>query len=118
MIATPVNALLRHVRGLVGPSADLPDGELLRRYLACRDEAAFAALVERHGPMVLSVCQAVLRHRQDAEDAFQASFLVLARRAAAIRQGDSLAGWLHAVARRLALKARAATLRRQARETP
>src|SRR5262249_25083655 len=116
MIGTPVNPILRHVRTLFGPAAALPDGELLRRYLARRDEAAFAALVGRHGPMVLSVCQAVLRHRQAAEDAFQAAFLVLARRGAAIRKQDPLASWLHGVAHRLALKARAAAARRHARE--
>jgi RNA polymerase sigma factor (sigma-70 family) len=116
MSGTPVNPLLRHVRTLGGRAAAPPDPELLERYLARRDQEAFAALVARHGPMVLSVCRAVLRHRQDAEDAFQAAFLVLARRAAAIRRGDSLAGWLHGVARRVALKARAAAARRRARE--
>jgi RNA polymerase sigma factor (sigma-70 family) len=116
MIGTPVNPILRHVRTLAGPAAAPPDAELLRRYLAQRDEAAFAALVARHGPMVLSVCRSVLRHRQDAEDAFQAAFVVLARRGAAIRRGDSVASWLHGVARRLALKARAAAARRRARE--
>jgi RNA polymerase sigma factor (sigma-70 family) len=116
MLSTPVNPILRHVRTFFGPAAALPDGELLRRYLAGRDETAFAALVSRHGPMVLSVCETVLRHRQDAEDAFQAAFLVLARRADAIRRHDSLASWLHGVAHRLALKARAAAARRHARE--
>jgi RNA polymerase sigma factor (sigma-70 family) len=116
MLGTPVNPILRHVRTLLGPAAPLPDAELLRRYLARRDEAAFAALVARHGPMVLSVCEAVLGHRQDAEDAFQATFLVLVRRGSAIRRHDSLASWLHGVAHRLALKARAAAARRHARE--
>ena len=116
MLSTPVNPILRHVRTFFGPAAALPDGELLRRYLAGRDETAFAALVSRHGPMVLSVCETVLRHRQDAEDAFQAAFLVLARRADAIRRHDSLASWLHGVAHRLALQPRAAAARRHARE--
>jgi RNA polymerase sigma factor (sigma-70 family) len=116
MIGTPANPLLRHVRTLLGPAAAPPDAELLRRYLAGRDQEAFAALVARHGPMVLSVCRSVLRHRQDAEDAFQAAFVVLARRGGAIRRGDSLAGWLHGVARRVALKARASAARRRARE--
>src|SRR4051794_2431895 len=105
MIGKPVNPLLRHVRTLVATAEAPPDAELLRRYLARGDQEAFAALVARHGPMVLSGCRAVLRHRQDAEDAFQAAFLVLARRGAAIRRGESLPGWLHGVARRVALKA-------------
>jgi RNA polymerase sigma factor (sigma-70 family) len=93
-----------------------PDSELLQRYLAWRDEAAFAALVERHGPMVLGVCRSVLRQRQDAEDAFQATFVVLASRADSIRRRDGLASWLHGVARRVALKARAAGTRRKVLE--
>jgi RNA polymerase sigma factor (sigma-70 family) len=109
--------ILRHIRRLVaGPQAAAPDRDLLRGYLECRDEAAFAALVERHGPMVLGVCRSVLRHRHDAEDAFQATFLVLARKAQAIRRPDGLASWLHGVAYRLALKARASAARRQALE--
>jgi RNA polymerase sigma factor (sigma-70 family) len=109
--------LLRQIRRLVADSQTaLPDGDLLRGYLDRRDEAAFAALVERHGPMVLGVCRAVLGHRHDAEDAFQAAFLVLARKADHIRRRDSVGSWLHAVAYRLALRARMAAVRRNAVE--
>ncbi len=82
------------------------DRELLRRFAARRDETAFAALVRRRGLMVYHTCRRVLRHDQDAEDAFQATFLVLARKAGSRAWQDSVAGWLHLVARRLALKAR------------
>jgi RNA polymerase sigma factor (sigma-70 family) len=95
---------------------ELTDGELLARFAATRDEAAFAALVARHGPMVLGVCRRVLGHRQDAEDAFQATFLVLAQKAAAIRQRNSIGCWLYGVAYRAALTAAAANARRRSRE--
>jgi RNA polymerase sigma factor (sigma-70 family) len=82
------------------------DHELLRRFVAHREESAFAALVERHAAMVQRLCRSILRNHHDAEDIFQAVFLVLARKAGSIRKGDSVGGWLYAVAYRLAHKAR------------
>ena len=89
------------------------DAELLRRFLADRDEAAFHGILHRHGPMVLGVCRAVLRDAAKVEDAFQATFLALARDPGAIRA--ALGSWLHGVAYRTALKARAADARRRER---
>jgi RNA polymerase sigma factor (sigma-70 family) len=89
-----------------------PDRHLLERFIAHQDEAAFAALVERHGAMVLAVARNVLRHREDAEDVFQATFLVLARKAGSVRKLGSAGSWLHGVAYRLALKARTAAAAR------
>ncbi len=106
--------LFRCVRRMTcqaGSAAD--DSELLSRFLTTRDVAAFEALVARHGPMVLRVCQHMLGNRHDAEDAFQATFLVLARKAANVRPPGALAGWLHGVAYHVALKARSAALRRR-----
>jgi RNA polymerase sigma factor (sigma-70 family) len=108
-----IGPVLRHLRQLTGgPSADEPDAELLRRYSAQRDEEAFAALVRRHGALVLGVCRSVLGHEHDAEDAFQATFLVLARRARSIRKGDSVGSWLYGVAYRTALRAKRTMARR------
>jgi RNA polymerase sigma factor (sigma-70 family) len=96
--------------------ADLPDGELLERFVARRDEAAFEALLHRHGPMVLGVCRHVLENVADAEDAFQATFLILVRKAASVRPRSMVGNWLYGVARTTALKARAMNTRRRAKE--
>src|SRR5690348_13062156 len=91
--------LLHQLRKLAAPSDDtVPDRDLLRRFAERRDEGAFASLMRRHGPMVLRVCRRVLPHSHDAEDAFQATFLTLARRAGAVCWHGSAAGWLHGVA--------------------
>ena len=100
----------------LGAVADLSDGELLERFVAGREEVVFAALVGRHGPMVWGVCRRILRDHHEAEDAFQAAFLVLARRAGAVAPRDRVGPWLHGVARRTALKARGLQTRRRARE--
>jgi RNA polymerase sigma factor (sigma-70 family) len=94
----------------------LTDGQLLDDYVSSRAEAAFAALVGRHGPMVWGVCRRVLGSHHDAEDAFQATFLVLVRKAASLVQREKVANWLYGVAHQTALKARATTAKRQARE--
>src|SRR6266498_909930 len=87
------------------PGEGLADADLLRLFAAHRDGRAFELLLWRHGPMVLATCRRLLRHEQDAEDAFQATFLVLARKAGSVARGQALAGWLHRVACRVALRA-------------
>src|SRR5579885_1458058 len=111
-------AVMDHIRRLTRtPAAEgLTDRQLLQRFAAGRDEGAFEALVRRHGRLVLGVCRRVLRQEQDAEDAFQATFLVLARRAGSVRWQESVGGWLHEVARRVARGLRDRAGRRQARE--
>src|SRR5262249_10113578 len=93
-----------------------PDAELVRRFAERRDESAFAALVRRHGAAVFGVCRRVLRHEQDAEDAFQAAFLVLARKAASVRRTGAVGNWLYGVAYNVARKAKAARCRRELKE--
>ncbi|HEY7308814.1 MAG TPA: sigma-70 family RNA polymerase sigma factor [Gemmataceae bacterium] len=107
--------LLAQLRKLLGtpPPCCRTDAELVIRFAAERDESAFAALVERHGPMVWRVCRALLGHEQDAEDAFQATFLVLARKANSLRKASSVASWLHGVAARVAAQARRQEVRRR-----
>ncbi len=99
-----------------GTLAGLGEADLLGRFAAVRDELAFEALVVRHGPMVRGVCRGVLGDPHAADDAFQATFLVLARRSATIRRGDRLGPWLHRVATRVALRSRAIESRRSRRE--
>jgi RNA polymerase sigma factor (sigma-70 family) len=114
---------LRDVRTLFhsGTVVGLSDWELLERFKAREGvsaDTAFAALVARHGPMVLGVCHRLLRDPNDVADAFQATFLVLVRRARSVRVNDSLGRWLYGVSRRVALRARVTAARRLARETP
>ncbi len=101
-----MTGLIRRLRYLAKPAVTDSDADLLSRFARVRDESAFAALVARYGPMVFAVCRRVLRDAHAAEDASQATFLVLARRAGSIERPDSLAGWLYGVAYRVALKAR------------
>jgi RNA polymerase sigma factor (sigma-70 family) len=115
---TQLHHFLRRL-GVVAPGLEtdaLTDGDLLERYVRRRDEAAFEALVRRHGPMVLGVCRRVLRHPDDAEDAFQATFLVLVRKGATVVPRQMVGNWLYGVAYRTALEARGAALRRRAKE--
>lgn len=111
--------LLRHIRGLTGVRRgdNLTDRQLLERFALLREETAFAALVERHGPVVLGLCRRMLHNAHDADDAFQATFLVLVRRAGSIRNRDSVGSWLYGVAYRVALEARTRSARRRVRET-
>jgi cobalt-zinc-cadmium efflux system membrane fusion protein len=108
-LSTFLHRLRRAVAGRDG--AGLSDTQLLERFVRGRDEAAFEVLVWRHGPMVLAVCRRLLRRAQDAEDAFQATFLVLLRKAAAIGKREAVAAWLYKVAYRAALRVRAETAR-------
>jgi RNA polymerase sigma factor (sigma-70 family) len=117
MANSSASQVVRHLREavLLREAAGRSDGQLLEDYLGRRDEAAVAALVQRHAPMVWGVCRRLLSHH-DAEDAFQATFLVLVRKAASVVPQDMVANWLYGVAHQTALKARATAATRQARE--
>lgn len=116
----PLHGVIQYLRGIAarGDAAHVSDDQLLERFVSQRDEAAFELLVWRHGKMVLGVCRRLLHDTHAAEDAFQASFLMLARRASAIHKRSSVGGWLYKVAYRVALQARAQTLKRTSREAP
>ncbi|QEH35057.1 RNA polymerase sigma factor CarQ [Aquisphaera giovannonii] len=102
------DAVVRDLQTLldVGAMGDLPDGQLLGRFVERREGAVFEVIIRRHGPMVWGVCRRMLRDHHDAEDAFQATFLVLARRSASILPREKLGNWLYGVAYRTARKAR------------
>jgi RNA polymerase sigma factor (sigma-70 family) len=113
----PLHRLMRSLRTLTGPPvAGLSDAQLLERFVASRDEAAFELLLWRHGPTVLGVCRRLLSDPNDAEDAFQATFLALARKAGSITRREVVGTWLYRVAYRVATRARAERARRASRE--
>src|SRR6266496_3924357 len=109
--------VVRQLRRLALAEADaLTDGQLLEGFVAQHDEAAFAALVRRHGPMVWGVCRRIVGHAVDAEDAFQAAFLILVRKASRVKPREAVGNWLYGVACHTALKARTACIRVRAKE--
>src|SRR5713101_7789436 len=106
--------ILRYICTILDTQAakSLTDGQLLERFVERRDESAFSVLMQRHGRLVWSVCRNILHPEQDAEDAFQATFLVLARRAESIRKGESVGSWLYGVDHRVAMKAKKTAAKR------
>jgi RNA polymerase sigma factor (sigma-70 family) len=108
-----LNQILCWLRRAVGPRPGT-DAELLHEYVLSQDEAVFTEILRRHGPLVWRVCRQLVRHEQDAEDGFQATFLVLARQAASIRKGEALASWLFGVAQHSSR----VVLRRKRRQPP
>jgi RNA polymerase sigma factor (sigma-70 family) len=114
MATRRLHKMVADLRRVLAPPE--PDSALLARFVLRRDEDAFAALVRRYGAMVLGICRRVLRHEQDAEDAFQATFLILARKARALRRRQALASWLYTVAQRTARQLRVAQVRRRLHE--
>lgn len=112
-----MNTTLARLSRLASDLSREPNSRLLDAVLA-GNPSAFRELVERHGRLVFAICNRILRHHQDAEDAFQATFLVLARRAADVWPRDAVGSWLYGVAHRVALKARARQARQRGREEP
>ena len=112
MVQGPLQTLVRRLHQIAGGSEEPSDRQLLQRFATANDETAFAVLVRRYAGLVLGVCEHVLHNEADAEDAFQATFLILARKAATLPWRESVGGWLHEVAHRVALKARAERSRR------
>jgi RNA polymerase sigma factor (sigma-70 family) len=118
MATAQMDTVIRRLRRAVlqQDAAGRTDGQLLASFIDQKDEAAFEALVRRHGPMVFGVCRRVVGNHHDAEDAFQATFLVLARKASSVRPREQVANWLHGVALRTAMKAKTVTAKRRGRE--
>src|SRR5947209_12430177 len=118
MATGQMGKVLQHLRkiGMLHSAGGLTDGQLLEHFLTQREQAAFEALVRRHGPMVLGVCRRILANTHDAEDAFQATFVILVRKAASFTRRETVGNWLYGVAYRTALKARAAAARRRVKE--
>jgi RNA polymerase sigma factor (sigma-70 family) len=119
MANAPRHGLLQYLRRALGQdrAPDGTDGQLLERFVAAREEEAFTALLERHGPLVWGVCRRVLGETADAEDAFQATFLVLVRKAGSVRKRESVRSWLYGIAFRVAVRARRQRSRRRAQES-
>ena len=113
-----MNKVIQHIHriALLQAADERTDGQLLESFVRRREAAALEALVRRHGPMVWGVCRRILHNHHDAEDAFQATFLVLVRKAATVRPRKMVGNWLYGVARQTALKARATRAKRQTRE--
>jgi RNA polymerase sigma factor (sigma-70 family) len=118
MATTQIDSAIRHLRRAVlrEDGAGKTDGQLLASFIEQEDETAFEALVHRHGPMVFGACLRIVGNHHDAEDAFQATFLVLARKASSVRPRERVANWLHGVALRTAMKAKTLALKRHERE--
>ncbi len=117
MLTEPMSEIVQCLHNaLLGQDANLTDGQLLDRFVDYQDTAALEGLMRRHGPMVWGICRRILQNHHDAEDAFQATFLVLVRKAASIRSGAKAGNWLYGVARQTALKARATRAKRRLRE--
>src|SRR6516225_2718544 len=117
MATSSIGSFLQHLRYTLRLHEDTPnDAQLLKQFIEHRDESAFATIVQRHGLMVLGVCRRLVHDQHDAEDAFQATFLILARKAASIAKRELLANWLYGVAYNTALKATAASMKRRAKE--
>src|SRR5262245_30542167 len=116
MATSRMDSIIRYLRKavLLRDEIDVTDGELLEQFVAERDETAFHVLVKRHGSMVLGVCRRLLRHEQDAEDAFQAVFLVLAQKASSISPPERVGNWLHGVAQTTVVRMNAANAKRRA----
>src|SRR5260370_14748126 len=118
MAKAPLEDVVHHIRKMVDAQtlAEATDRQLVERFVRGHEELAFATLLRRHGPMVLGVSLGILRQLEDAEDVFQATFLLLARKAGSIRKRESVASWLHGVAYRLAVRAKVQRAFRNARE--